>query len=124
MTTISNIAQRILDENNWTVSNISLINLEYLIKNAVDYINMMTETTISFAPTGTGTLSLTASDKEIVTTKFLTTLLLRAYLDRGPNTSVQGLTVSSLLADPQYATYDKMVDKAMERLVTRSLERT
>ncbi len=112
MTTIVNIAQRILDENNYTESNISLVNLEYLIKNATDYINLMTEHSISFTPAA-GVASLTATDAEIITTKFLTTLLLTERANRGPNASIQGLTVASLQTNP---TYEKMIDKALERL--------
>ena len=115
MTTITNIAQRILDENNYTTSDISIINLEYLIKNVCDEINSECGTSITFTP-GSGTESLTATDAEIVAIKLGAVLYLRAYKDRGPNTAIASLSVSSLTNDPQYSFFSKRFEKALERL--------
>jgi hypothetical protein len=123
MTVITDIAQRILDENNYTVSDISLTNLEYIIKNAVDHINAQAGTNISFTPAA-GAASLIASDIEIITTKNLSTLLLRAYVDRGPNTSVGGLSVTTVANDPQYNIFMELVKDDIIRLRGRSFEVT
>jgi hypothetical protein len=120
MTTVTTIAQRILDENNYTTPTTTIT--EYLIKNAVDYINMMAGTSISFTPAA-GAASLTADDDEIVVTKSLSVLLLRAYHDRGPNAGIGGLSVTSLVGDPQYSVYLKMIDAGIAQLCGRSFKR-
>lgn len=119
MTTIVTIAQRLLDENNYTVSDISLTNMEYLIKNAVDHINSETGRSISFTPSA-GTASLIASDAEIVTTKNLSVLLLRSYVDRGPNTVISNLSVSAVTNDPQYNVFMQLINTEIMRLRGRS----
>jgi len=121
MTTVTDIAQRMLAENNWTTDDITLLNTEYLIKNAVDYINLMAGTSISFTPSA-GSENLVASDNEIVVVKFATTLLLRAYLDRGPNVSVGGLSLSSVISDPQYAFYAPQLTLMVEKLSQRDVD--
>lgn len=115
MTDVLLIAQRILDENNYTASDISLLNLEYIIKNATDYINLDADTTISFVPAA-GAATLTASDGEIIATKAGSLLMLRGYLDRGPNTAISSLSVSSLINDPQYAFWSDLFKGALAKL--------
>ena len=121
MTDLLLAAQRILDENNYTTSDCSLTNLEYIIKNAVDYINLAVGTSISFTPAA-GAATLTATDSQIYTVKAATILMLRAYLDRGPNTSVAAISVSSLIGDPQYNFYTETLKQAIARLTGRSFE--
>jgi len=53
MTTITNIAQRILDENNYTIEDVTITNLEYLIQNAIDYVNLRAGTSIADLTGGT-----------------------------------------------------------------------
>ena len=115
MTSVLLIAQRILDENNYTVANISLLNMEYIIKNATDYINLDAGTSISFTPAA-GAATLTASDGEIIATKAGALLMLRGHLDRGPNTAVSSLSVSSLIGDPQYAFWSDLFKRALVKL--------
>ena len=116
MVTISNIAQQILDENNYTEADISKTNLEYLIDNAIDYINLVAGTSIADLSGTAGSKSLTATENEIVAIKLLTVLLLRAYKDRGPNASVAGLNVSAVINDPQYTLFKELFDLAVARL--------
>ena len=48
MVTVTTIAQRLLDENNYTPGDhISTTNFEYLIDNAIDYINAEAGTSIA-----------------------------------------------------------------------------
>lgn len=115
-------AQQILDENNYAISDISLANLEYLINNAINYVNLEAGTSISNLSGSPGSVTVT-NDQSIVV-KALTVLLLRAYLDRGPNASVSGLTVSSLLADPQYDLFTKLAMQGVNRLRGRSFKTT
>jgi len=48
--------------------------------------------------------------------KMLTALLIRAYLDRGPNVSLGSISITSVLTDPQYNLFTDMVTKAIEQL--------
>ena len=116
MTAIALIAQRILDENRYAApGHITLTNMEYIIKNAVDYINLQAGTSISFTPLA-GAATLTAADGEIITVKAGSLLMLKAYLDRGPNASITGISISTLIADPQYAFWSKAFEACIEKL--------
>jgi hypothetical protein len=108
----TNIAQQILDENRWTIADITIANVQYLIDNASHYINLMAGTTI---PNLVGDV-LVASDNELTVVKMLTALLIRAYLDRGPNVSLGSISITSVLTDPQYNLFTDMVTKAIEQL--------
>lgn len=118
MTTITDVAARIKTENNYTDPADATV--EYLIDNAVDFINMEAGTTIAHVSSN----DLTASDSELVVVKSLSVLMLRAYKDRGPDTAVAGLSVSTVLADPQYDLFTKLVFRGINRLRGRSFERT
>lgn len=121
MTTITDIAQRILDENNYTDPSTTIV--EYLIKNAVDYINLMAGTSITFVPSA-GSEDLTASDSEIMVVKTLTALMIRAYKDRGPQVSVAGFSAQAVVSDPQYRLFSQLVRRGINVLCGRSFERT
>jgi hypothetical protein len=125
MTTILLVAQEILDESGFSLSGSggSLTNIEYLIKTAVDYVNMETGANISFTPAA-GVASLTASDPEIVAVKITSNLLLRARNEKGPNFSVSSISVSQITGDPHFTVYMKLLDKAVDRLRGRSFQIT
>ena len=123
MTVVTDIAQRMLDENNYTVSDISLLKMEYLIRNAVDYVNMQAGTSITFIPVA-GSEDLNASDSEIVVVKALTTILLKAYVDRGPNVGISSLSVTAVASDAQYNAFMQIVNDGLMRLRGRSFETT
>jgi hypothetical protein len=123
LTVITDVAQRILDENGYTVSDISLLNAEYLVKNAVDYINLQAGTSIAFVPVA-GSENLSASDSEIAVVKPLSALLVRAYVDRGPNTAVSSISASTVTNDPQYTLFMQLVNDGISRLRGRSFDRT
>lgn len=116
MTTISNIAQRILDENNWTTSDISTTNLEYRIDDAIDYINLKTGLAIADLSGTAGSKSLTGTDSQIFCIKWLTNMFIRAYKEKGPNVSIGGLSVTAITNDPDFTATMKLVDSAIERL--------
>ena len=116
MTTISNIAQRVLDENNYTTSDISKTKLEYLIDNSIHYINLQAGTTIADLDGSAESKSLTATDSEIFVVKSLSSLILRAYKDKGPQVSIGGLNVASITTDPHYRLFMKLINKAITSL--------
>ena len=121
MTTITNIAQRVLDENNYTTSDCSLVNTEYLVKKAVDHVNLKTGSAISFVPSG-GSQSLTATDAQLTCIQNLSGLFLRAYMDRGPNASIVGVSVTSLTNDPHFSLLMKIVDEQVAELKVQTRE--
>ena len=116
MTTIASIAQRILDENNYTTSDISLTNLEYIIDNVIDDVNAEAGTTIADLSGSAASKSITGTDTEILTVKMGTIIMLRGYKDRGPNVGVGGLSVTTGVSDPQYDFYSKRYHQLVQRL--------
>ena len=114
-------AALLMAENNYTTSDITAANLEYIIDNAINHVNLAAGTDISnmTSPgTGTGTVSMTGDESAAV--KALSILMLKAYLDRGPNTQIGGLNVSTLIADPQYDLYSKLYTEAITKLTLTS----
>jgi len=130
MVTIATIAQRVLDENGWETADIhatpatALTRVEYMIDNAIDHINFHAGTTIADLSGGVGAKSLVATANEIVVIKALSVLMVRAHLDRGPNVSLPGVSASTVLADPQYSLYNKIVNQGINRLRGRTFVRT
>ena len=121
MVTVSNIAQRVLDENNYATSDITTTKLEYLIDNVIDYVNLLTGRTISHVSGN----NLTADYDEIMVVKTLSALMIRAYKDRGPQATAGGaLNIAVVVADPQYNLFTKLVNQAINRLRGRSFVRT
>ena len=123
-------AQILLDQNNWATTDIhatsatALTRVEYLIDDAIDYINSQAGTSISnmSGAAGSKTLTVTAAQAPII--KQLAALLVRAYLDKGPNVSVGGLGVSAIVGDPQYKVAMMMVKTGIRRLRGASFVRT
>ena len=124
MVTVANIATQILNENNYTTTDITVANLEYLIENAIDYVNMEANKTIADLSGAAGSKSIVGTEPEIFTVKCATILMLRAYLDRGPNATLSGMSVSTVIADPQYAFWSETLQVALNRLRGRSILRT
>jgi len=109
-------AQIILDENNYVVADIPLISLEGLIDNSIAYINLRTGLSLSFLSGAPGSKSVTLNGNPAVLVKMLTTLMTKAFVDRGPNASVGGLSVTSVISDPQYSLYMKLIEMALTQL--------
>lgn len=116
MTTIANIATRILAETGYTVGDISLTNLEYLIDNAIDYVNLHAGLSIADLAGSAESKSLTGTDGQIFAVKALSELMLRAYKDKGPNIGLGGLNITSTTSDPHYILETKLVNDVIERL--------
>jgi hypothetical protein len=56
--------------------------------------------------------------------KALTTILLKAYVDRGPNVGISSLSVTAVASDAQYNAFMQIVNDGLMRLRGRSLEKT
>ena len=124
MVTITTIAQRLLDENNYTLDDISATNFEYLIDNAIDYINMEAGTSIAALSGSVGSKSLVGSASENVAVKALSVLSLRQHIDRGPYASVgPGVVINSQTSDPQLRLQWMYVKRLIQRLRGRDFER-
>jgi len=118
-------AQQILDETGYTAANhISLTNLEYLIDNAINYINSEAGLSISNLSGAAGSKTVTVTNAQAPIIKMLSKLFIRAYVDMGPNVAVGGLAVSTLTSDPQYALFLPLITQGINRLRGRSFERT
>ena len=124
MVTVSNFATQIQNENNYTTSDISLANTEFLIDTVIDYINLMAGTSIADLSGSSGSKSITGSENEIATVKMHMPLLLKTYVDRGPNVTLSSLGVSTILQDSQYAVFKDFSEKAINQLRGRSFLRT
>jgi len=116
-------AQQILDENGWVVADIAIANLEYLIDNAINYINMEAGISMSNLTGASPNKTVTLTSAQEVVVKMLAALLVRAYLDKGPNVAVQSISVTSIISDPHYRIFMKLINKGIKRLRGTSFER-
>jgi hypothetical protein len=125
MVTVSAIAQRILDENNYTTTtaNISLTKLEYLIDNAIDYVNLQTGTSITDLAGSAESKTLTGTENEVNVVKTLSSLMLRAYVEKGPNVGIQSISVSVVSTDPHFRLFWQLFLDGLDRLRGKGFER-
>lgn len=119
-TTVYITAQNILDEAKWTTDECPLDDLEALMDNAVNYMNA--QANLNIPPLSGASESMTASmsRSEAPTFKAIVTLLIRSRIDRGPNTGVSSLSITTTIADPQYTVYKDMIETGLNRLKTTS----
>lgn len=116
-------AQQILDENNYTESQITKTNLEYLIDNTINWVNLMAGTSIDNMTGTAESKTVTVTSNQAAVLKFLIPLVLRAYLDRGPSASVGNTSISIVAVDPQTGQLRPMYKMALQMLRGRSFER-
>lgn len=119
MTTIANIAQRILDENGYTLAdfpNLTLTILEYKIDDAIDYVNSQAGLSIADLSGTAGSKSITADDGQILAVKWLSNLMLKVYKEKGVQTGIGALSVIYIVNDPDYKMSMMILDKQIERL--------
>ena len=124
MVTVTNIATQVLNENNYSTTDITAINLEYLIENAIDYVNLEAGTSIADLSGGAGSKSIVGTEAEIFTVKTVTVLMIRAYKDRGPNSGLGPMSVATVIGDPQYSLFKDLIEKSLNRLRGRVILRT
>jgi len=125
MATVAAIAQRVLDENRYTTKDCgSLTILEYMIDNAIDYVNGMAGTSIADLSGTAESKSITGSDTEILVVKMISALMIRARVDRGPSSNMGGISIAPVLADPQYNLTMKIINGMINNLRGRSFTRT
>jgi len=115
-------AQQILDENKWTETQISITNLEYLIDNAINYVNAETGLSISNLSGSPGSVTVTSSQDYVI--KALSAVLVRAYLEKGPNVAVNAMNMSKISTDPHYKVMMWLIKSGINRLRGRSFVRT
>lgn len=123
-------AQTLLDRNNWATTDINTdattakTRVEYLIDDAIDYINGEAGTSMSNMSGAAGSKSVTVTSAQAPIVRALAALLVRAYLDKGPNVSVGGMGVSAIVSDPEYKVHMMMIMQGISRLRGRSFVRT
>ena len=123
MVLITTIAQRILNENGYSTSDISLVNLEYLIDNAIDYVNMEAGTSIADLGGAAAAKTLTGSEPEIFMVKTLSGLMIRAYKEHGPQVGLSSMSISLVSTDPNFKVYWSLFQNGLNRLRGKSFER-
>lgn len=98
-------------------------NLEYLIDDAINYVNLEAGTSISnlSGVAGSKTVTVTAAQGAVVIP--LITLCMRAYKDKGPSSSTQGLSVTAIVSDPQYKLEMMMLKSGIRKLCGSGFER-
>lgn len=119
MTTVANIAQRVLDENGLALTdftNLTLTILEYKIDDAIDYVNLQAGLTIADLSGSAESKSITGTDGEIMAVKWLTNLMLKAYKEKGVQVGIQSLSINFILDNPDYKISLMMIENAIERL--------
>jgi hypothetical protein len=119
MTTVNNIAQRILDENGYVLTdfpNLTKTILEYKINDAIDWINMQAGLTIADLAGTAESKSITGTDGQILVVKWLTNLMLKAYKEKGEQAGISSLSVGYVVSDPDYKISMMIIEKAIERL--------
>ena len=109
-------AQNLLDANNYTVSDVSLINTELLIDQATRWVSLMTGRSIGAMGGTAGSKTVSMEDDELAVVSPLAALMVRAYVDRGPNTAISNLSVSTVVADPQYSLFKELVFQGLPAL--------
>lgn len=114
-------AQQIKDENNHP--DVDSVDVEYLIDNAINYVNLECGTSISNLTGVSPNKTVTVTSDQSAVIKTLCTLMLKAYVDRSPNVAVGGLAVSTMLQDPQFALFMPLFKRGLQRLRGRSFER-
>lgn len=129
--TTTKTAQNILDENNYTTAECGLTDLEGLMDVAIAHINSVAGQSIA-ALTGVAGSKTTGALTDAQLSAFypLTVMLLRAHIDRGPNSSLGPMSTSTVINDPQYTTYKILFEQAIATLtgvgtvyVARSFQR-
>jgi hypothetical protein len=112
--------QNVLDENGYTSANCDLTILEYLMDNVINDINLQTNSAIAAMSGSDESKTAAVTRTQAVALKAGATMMLRAYLDKGPNVGIGGLSVTAITSDPQYAVHSEKYRAALRRLQTFS----
>jgi len=113
-------AANMLAYTNTSSGDCSAINTEALADILIDYINLRADTTINtfravaFPYTGLLSLTLTTSEYPVVMAGM--NLMHKAFTDKGPDANISGLSITTILNDPQYAVYSEMLKLGIEKL--------
>ena len=90
--------------------------LERLIDNAANYLNAQANLNINVMTGTAGSKTVVLPRSQETALKTVAALLLRGYLDRGPNVGLGGLSVTSIINDPQYQFYVETLKTELSRL--------
>jgi len=115
-------AAQMHNETGYDIDDITVVNLEYLIDNAIDYVNLHAGQSIS--DMAGSPKSVTVSDNQSIVLKPLIVLMMRSYVDKGPNAAVAAVSVTALTSDPQYRLQMQLWKSSLKRLIGSSFERT
>ena len=124
MVAITTVADRMQAETGYTDSDITNTNLEYLIDNAIDHVNLVCGTSIADLSGVAAAKTLTATENELAVLKPLINLMMRAYIDKGPNINAATMGVMEIATDPHYKIMYALWKESAGHLRGRSFERT
>jgi hypothetical protein len=89
-----------LAENGYTITDITAINVEYIIDNAIDYVNLLAETSIAALSGTAGTKTVTVTREQNAPLRILITCMLReakkTSLSNSSSTNNSSGTTSSI----------------------------
>lgn len=123
MATIASIAQRVLDETDYTADDMTLTKLELCIDTCIDYVNLETGASIAYLSGTADTKSLTCDRKYMPVIKLLAALMIRASQDRGPEPELEGVSMRTVVADPQYKLFMQIIERSLKQCRTAYTQR-
>ena len=97
--------------------------VEYMIDNAIDYVNLHAGTSIGNMTGVAGAKTVTVTSGQSAVIKPLCILMVKAYMEKGPSANVGDVNLAILLNDPRYALYHPMIREGVNRLRGRSFDR-
>jgi hypothetical protein len=119
MTTIANVAQRILDENGYAITDftgLTLTILEYKIDDAIDYVNSQAGTSIAALGGAAGTKSFSYTAPENLAVKELVNAMLRGFKEKGSQIGITGISIAYVESDPDLKLSLQLVKSVIDRL--------
>jgi hypothetical protein len=120
--TVATIADRILKETGYEFSVVdstevtALTIVEYLIDDAIDYINAECGTAIADLTGAAGSKSLVGEEDEVAAVKLLSKLYLKARQEKGESVSIGSLSASTSSSDSYLKVYGERLDKLLMNL--------
>lgn len=97
--------------------------VEYMIEDAMDYVNLHAGTSIGPMTGVTPNKTVTVTGAQSAVLKPLIHLMIKAYMEKGPSANVGDVNITILLNDPRWALYKPMIKQGINRLMGRSFER-
>jgi len=122
MVTVATIADRILKETGYEYSVVhsteltALTIVEYLIDDAIDYINAECGTAIADLSGAAGTKSLVGEEDEVAAVKLLSKLYLKARQEKGESVGIGPLSATTTSSSSYLTVYGERLNMLLTKL--------